>query len=314
MLNKPTLEDLMPDLQNRPFSCPSACFLALVLGLFPLACAGQPEAAPAASPAKEPPDPAPEQPASPAQAGDDAGAGAGAEQGFPQVIPCETAPPEMACIPGGPFIRGSDDGPKDTRPRATVWLQTFYMDLNELTYGQYEECMKTQGCPRARPNYSDFDDPRQPMTGVSWYDSLEYCRIQGKTLPTEAQWEKAARGTDGRLHPWGDEPATCERAVIMDRRGRSCGVEKKGKRPDKGKPLPVGSRPAFLYGLFDMSGNSWEWVIDWHSKSYEKCGKACRFPLRRHGRAGPRPGKMTNTLAHNPTDAYSSCSYLLCVL
>ncbi len=188
---------------------------------------------------------------------------------------CEAAPEGMACVPGGPFLRGTDDGPKDTRPAATVWVETFFMDLNEVTYAEYKKCVSEKQCRRAGPNYSDFNHPKQPITGVSWFDSVKYCEVHGKHLPTEAEWEKAARGTDGRVYPWGSEPATCERAVFKNRKGRSCGVKKAGKRPEKGRPFHVGSKPPGVHGLFDMAGNSWEWVYDWHSRSYEKCGEDC---------------------------------------
>jgi formylglycine-generating enzyme len=193
-----------------------------------------------------------------------------------EILPCEAPPPGMACIDGGPFIRGSDDGPSNTRPAETVWLQTFYMDLYEVTYAEYKACQSAKECPRAGPLYNDFGAPRQPMTGVKWADAVKFCEVQGKHLPTEAQWEKAARGPDGALYPWGDAPATCELAVIKNEKGRSCGVKKRKEHPDKGKVLEIGSRPAGVYGLFDMSGNSWEWVHDWAAKSYAACGDACR--------------------------------------
>jgi len=193
-----------------------------------------------------------------------------------QALPCvEPPPPGLACVPGGPFIRGSDDGPANTRPRATVWLQTYYMDLNEVTFAEYKECQKAGKCGKAGPLYNDFSRPRQPMVGMSWYDADTYCKVQGKQLPTEAQWEKAARGPEGALYPWGDEPVTCERAIIKDSRGRSCGVPKKGSKPEKGRTFEIGARAAGVYGLYDMSGNAWEWVADWSSKSYDECGADC---------------------------------------
>jgi formylglycine-generating enzyme required for sulfatase activity len=191
------------------------------------------------------------------------------------IVACEEPPPGMACVAGGPFIRGSDDGPKNTRPQATVWLQTFYMDVYEVTNEDYKKCRAEQGCPRARPLYNDFFRPKQPLVGGDWNAAVKYCELQGKHLPTEAQWEKAARGPDGALHPWGDEPATCERAVIEDERGRSCGVRKKMEHPKKGRTFEVGTRPPGIYGLYDMSGNAWEWVADWASKDYAACGEAC---------------------------------------
>ena len=192
------------------------------------------------------------------------------------VEPCATPLPEgMQCIAGGAFIRGTDDGATNTQPAATVELQTFYMDTYEVTFAEYKACQKAKACPRSGPRYTDFDHPKMPIQGVSWFDAVAYCEANGKSLPTEAQWEKAARGPDGALHPWGDAPATCERAIIKDETGRSCGLKKAISKPDTGRPWDVGSRPAGVYGLHDMAGNSWEWVADWYGKSYGQCGDAC---------------------------------------
>ncbi len=188
---------------------------------------------------------------------------------------CPSAPAGMACIPGGPFLRGADDGPANARPRATITLATYFMDTFEVTYGEYKACEKTGKCPAANPLYQDFNRPKQAMTGVSWFDADRYCRVHGKHLPTEAEWEKAARGTDGALFPWGNAPATCQNAVIMDESGRSCGIRKRGQQPEKGRVLEVGLRAPGVYGLYDMAGNSWEWVADWYSASYAACGAAC---------------------------------------
>lgn len=181
----------------------------------------------------------------------------------------------MACIPGGEFLRGSDKGPKTARPQATVWVDTFYMDVTEVTVDAFDACVSAQKCKPARTIYEDFSRPKQPKVGVSWFDAVAYCKAVGKHLPTEAEWEKAARGTDGRLYPWGDEKATCERAVIKDARGRSCGVQKKGASRATGRTFEVASRAPTLHGLYDMAGNAWEWVADWYSQSYARCGAAC---------------------------------------
>jgi sulfatase modifying factor 1 len=191
------------------------------------------------------------------------------------IAPCESAPEAMACIPGGAFVRGADDGPEDARPASTLWLQTFYMDLYEVTFEQYQACREAGACPKGGPQYRDFSRPKQPITGINWYAAVAYCTWAQKHLPTEAQWEKAARGSNGARTPFGDDPVTCENAVIQDRTGRSCGVPQKGTHPDKGRTFEVGSRPAGAHGLFDMAGNSWEWVYDWYSPSYSKCGAAC---------------------------------------
>ncbi|MBL4684905.1 MAG: SUMF1/EgtB/PvdO family nonheme iron enzyme [Nannocystaceae bacterium] len=192
------------------------------------------------------------------------------------IAPCADVPDGMACVPGGAFIRGRDDGPDNERPAEEIWLRSFYMDLHEVRSADFKACVKSKACLRGRPLYNDFSRPDQPIVGPSWYAAQRYCEVQGKHLPTEAQWEKAARGPDGALHPWGDEPATCERAVIKDKRGRSCGVDKRFEHPKKGRTFVVGTRAAGVYGLFDMSGNAWEWVADWASDDYAECGEACR--------------------------------------
>ena len=181
----------------------------------------------------------------------------------------------MSCIPGGTFTRGSNQGPKAARPAADVYVETFYMDQNEVTVAEYKQCVRKGRCTKSGPRYADFNRPKQPINGISWYEANQYCQAQGKHLPTEAEWEKAARGTDGRLYPWGNEKATCERAVIKDQKGRSCGVKKRGKHPEKGRVWEVGKKPATLHELYDMAGNSYEWVADWYSKDYQTCGEAC---------------------------------------
>ncbi len=208
------------------------------------------------------------------------------------VRPCGTVPADMSCVPGGPFTRGVDNDPyfgkgaknqaiplrggADTVPAARVWLQTFAMDKFEVTYEQFQSCVKSGKCKKAGPRYRDYDGPKQPVTGVSWYDAKSYCETLGRRLPTEAEWEKAARGTDGELTPFGDAVVTCKIAVIKDpKAGRSCGVKKRFGKGSKGKVLPVGSRPPGRYGLYDMVGNAQEWTADWYSRSYGTCGAAC---------------------------------------
>jgi len=192
------------------------------------------------------------------------------------IAPCEDAPANMACVPGGPFVRGTDDGPENARPRGTIALQTFYMDLFEVTIAEYKACVAAGECPKGGPFYPDFSRPHQPIVGVTWFGARTFCAKKGKHLPTEAQWEKAARGPDGAAFPWGDEKATCRRSVIKDKQGRSCGTPmQRSSTPYKGRTFVVGSRPAGAYGLFDMAGNAWEYVADWYTPSWTACGKDC---------------------------------------
>lgn len=181
----------------------------------------------------------------------------------------------MKCIPGGEFIRGSnrvteDEDSKrkvrDESPEMKVAVSTFLMDTNEVTYSEYQECFRAGGCPRAKPNYRGYSNPRQPMLGVNWFHARDYCRWRGKRLPTEAEWEKAARGDNGELYPWGNGEPDCSKAIIQVKGVKGCGT---------GRTWDVASRPAYRYGLHDMAGNSWEWVNDWYSPSYGQCGEAC---------------------------------------
>lgn len=202
---------------------------------------------------------------------------------------CPQAPDGMACVPGATFERGRTDDdhacdqdhqPEDRKsaatPAARVRVDSFFMDLTEVTVEAYTACVRAGRCPNSGPVYADYRAPRQPITGVPWFDARDFCAWQGKRLPTEAEWELAARGPDAEVYPWGDAPADCDRAVVMDARGRSCGeIKRRGKNPEKGRVLEVGSRPAGRYGLFDMMGNAEEWVADWWTPSWDACGEAC---------------------------------------
>ena len=193
----------------------------------------------------------------------------------------------MSCIPKGSFLRGSNQGKAHARPQMTIEMKTYYMDQNEVTVAQYKRCVRQKKCNPAGPRYADFNRPKQPINGISWFDAVKYCKAQGKHLPTESEWEKAARGTDGRTYPWGESKASCKHAIIKDKSGRGCGVLKRGKKPKTGRVWTVGQKPPNQYGLYDMSGNSYEWVADWYSDSYAKCGSDCQglHPL------GPCGGK-----------------------
>ncbi|MBN1771742.1 MAG: formylglycine-generating enzyme family protein [Deltaproteobacteria bacterium] len=166
----------------------------------------------------------------------------------------------MACVPGGPFWRGADDGEPDERPRHRATVSTFYIDLHEVTNEEFQRCVTAGACRRPMP-YREFTRPRQPIVATDWFNARDYCAWLGKRLPTEAEWEKAARGTDGAVYPWGDERPSCERAQYD------------GCKP--ATTLPVGGFAAGFWGLFDMAGNSWEWVADWHSDCYAGCDDAC---------------------------------------
>ncbi len=164
--------------------------------------------------------------------------------------------PGMILIPAGYFFMGSNHGSGAERPPHLVWLDAFFIDKYEVTNSRYGEFLGATGY--AKPSFWNnprYNSPNQPVVGVSWDDAAAYCRWAGKRLPTEAEWEKAARGgLDGRKFPWGDEGPK-GRAVF-------------GQDMDTGKPAPVGSYEPNGYGLYDMAGNVWEWCSDRYQEDY----------------------------------------------
>jgi formylglycine-generating enzyme required for sulfatase activity len=166
---------------------------------------------------------------------------------------------EMMLVPAGEFWMGSEAGDReafdDEKPRHKVSLEAHYIDKYEVTNALYKRFM--EATDRAAPSYwtdRTVNSPPQPAVGVSWHDAEAYCKWAGKRLPTAAEWEKAARGTDGRKYPWGDQAEP-----------RRANAEQKS-----GKPLPVGSYPKGVspYGIHDMAGNVSEWVQDWYAEDY----------------------------------------------
>src|SRR5262245_21493328 len=152
---------------------------------------------------------------------------------------CDKVPADMKCIPEGDFIRGADDDAKDQRPKAKIWVSTFFMDTYEVTSAGWRECQAAGKCRKhAGPSYQGFSSAKQPIVGISWFDAHDYCAWKGKRLPTEAEWEKAARGPDGNIYPWGNERATCKRAILEENGKKGCGQGE----PPKWATAPVGSR------------------------------------------------------------------------
>ncbi len=172
--------------------------------------------------------------------------------------------PEMVLVPAGPFVRGDKAGEADERPQRRLELPAFAIDRTEVTRGAYGECVAKGKCRPALAAGQTADATAQlpralPVANVSWHDAAAYCAFVGKRLPTEAEWEKAARGPDGRRYPWGDEFA-CARGNF----GNFAGDGRCAEDGAPGMLVPVGSFPAGAspYGALDMAGNVWEWVAD----------------------------------------------------
>jgi formylglycine-generating enzyme len=172
----------------------------------------------------------------------------------------------MVTIPAGAFLMGNPEGKgrADERPQRSVHLDEFAIDQVEVTNERYMAFVKSTG-HRNPPNpygtgplLSPKGIEQLPVVQTTWYDAKAYCSWAKKRLPTEAEWEKAARGTDGRLYPWGNEPATAKRANF----DREWAEEK--------TLYPVGSLPGgdSPYGVKDMAGNAREWVSDWYDADY----------------------------------------------
>jgi formylglycine-generating enzyme required for sulfatase activity len=173
---------------------------------------------------------------------------------------------EMVFVPGGEFQMGSTDADQnahdDEKPQHIVYLDAYWMDRYEVSNAQYRQCVVAGACQASTDQDILYNRPEQPVVTVNWADADTYCRWTGARLPSEAEWEKAARGTDGRKYPWGNASFTSgpPRGNIAGRDAEVAYVWK----GDDGYPQtsPVGSFLAgrSFYGALDMAGNVWEWT------------------------------------------------------
>ncbi len=159
----------------------------------------------------------------------------------------------MVYVPYGSYLMGSDDGDPDEKPMRSVFVKSFWIDQTEVTQEMYALC-DDPGCEKPT---CTLDGTNMPVVCVNWKNANAYCQWAGRRLPTEVEWEKAARGTDGSLYPWGNDAATCDYAVMDDGGGNGCGL---GSSPWQVGSIPAGISP---YGAYDMAGNVWEWVDEW---------------------------------------------------
>ncbi|MGD2087154.1 MAG: SUMF1/EgtB/PvdO family nonheme iron enzyme [Candidatus Aminicenantes bacterium] len=196
------------------------------------------------------------------------------------IFPPPLSPPVMVYIPEGKFLMGTSPSEvkqlvnnygwecewfSNEKPQREIDIQAFYISKYEITNKQYREFLKDNP-DHIKPAYlteKNFNAPDQPVVGVSWKDAAAFCDwLSRKTnkryrLPTEAEWEKAARGMDGRLFPWGNEEPNINKANFMNQHHKTVSVKEKAEG-------------ASAFGLMNMAGNVWEWCNDWYILDREK--------------------------------------------
>lgn len=193
----------------------------------------------------------------------------------------------MVKIPAGEFLMGSNNGDSDERPVHKVYLDAYYIDKYEVTNTQFSQFLNEKGNQieggvewldiDARHCLIEYKNGKyQPKPGyenhaviyVTWYGARAYARWAGKSLPSEAEWEKAARGSlVGKRYPWGDRDPDGSQCNFAD---KNTPYSWSDKAADDGysHTAPVGSYPPNGYGLYDMAGNVWEWCSDWYDETY----------------------------------------------
>ena len=199
--------------------------------------------------------------------------------GFPKILPLilsvilsfltsaqaqEKIPTGMILIPEGYFQMGTSSGNNDEKPMHFVYTSSFYIDKYEVSNQDYQMFMDATGHPA--PIFWDdsrFNESEQPVVGVSWNDAMSYSKWKGHRLPTEAEWEKSARGNDGRLWPWGGK---------FDKGFFFFFVNIFGKNDNYSHTAPVNYYHSGVspFGLYNTAGNVWEWCLDWYDENYYK--------------------------------------------
>lgn len=166
-------------------------------------------------------------------------------------------------VASGSFLMGSNTGAADEQPVHRVQGSAFAIDRNEVTNRRYQTCVQAGACarpslPGSRTRRAYFDDPAfadYPVIFVAWAQAQAFCAFSGGRLPTEAEWERAAAGSDPRTYPWGESAPDCSKANLF---GCVGDTDRVGRR--------LAGQSA--YGVLDMAGNVWEWTTDWYDAGY----------------------------------------------
>jgi formylglycine-generating enzyme required for sulfatase activity len=236
------------------------------------------------------------------------GSGGAVASGFPCTATAD--PGELVTIPAGDFTMGCNDAvdnqcSDDEKPKHTVSLSGFSIDRTLVTQAQYTSCINAGACAVPSCDWS-CDNSSFPASCMTWQDASNYCAWAGERLPTEAEWEKAARGEQGNKYPWGSKEPDCTLANFA-----GCGGAAKAVGS-----LPAGASP---YGLFDMAGNVVEFVADVYDAGYYAMSPASDPPgpasgTRHGGRGGgfKSPALYLRTSKrdwYDPTDAGPSLGF-----
>jgi len=200
--------------------------------------------------------------------------------------------PGMVLIPGGRFMMGSEDGNNDQKPEHEVYVNAFYIDMTEVTVAQYQQFINATGYREPKKWEEQLQYPYHPVVHVLWYDANAYAGWAGKRLPTEAEWEYAARGGNTGVEgkpkynfPWGNK-AYHDLANYYSIFGEEA-------------IKSVGSFAPNGYGLYDMAGNVWEWCADWYDKDYYKNSPSRNPKGSSTGKGRVMRGGSWNTAANN---------------
>ena len=183
----------------------------------------------------------------------------------------------MVHIPAGKFLQGCDNKRKDNNcagdetPQRLVRLSSYYMDIYEVSVMQFKACVEAGACSAKGASLGSMNGDDQPVHAITWYEASKYCAWLGKRLPTEAQWERAARGDRGAINAWGKELGCKYSNSSM---GETPLLRGQVYRVCENGPTPVTwfKRDESPWGLYQMGGNVSEWVSDWYTPDYYRKG------------------------------------------